>query len=147
MRANLTTRPASGRSTGLRLAVAATLVAAAAACAGENLFTGNASVEQGPQVTITSPAANASVSVGDSVNVQADIVGSRGISQVKFSGFFTGGTTAFTEQTVTLPNPPDTTLARFIRQAGATTGNVNIIVEATDILGDKGADTVAVVIN
>jgi hypothetical protein len=147
MRVNLTTRPASGRSTGLRLAAAMLVAAVASACAGENLFTGLVTSEQGPTVTITSPAANASVSAGDSLNVQADIVGSRGISQVKFSGFFTGGTTAFTEQIVTLPNPPDTTLARFLRQAAATTGNVNIIVEATDILGDKGSDTVAVVIN
>jgi hypothetical protein len=34
-----------------------------------------------------------------------------------------------------------------MRQSGTTTGSVNIIVEATDILGDKGSDTVAITIN
>jgi hypothetical protein len=31
-------------------------------------------------------------------------------------------------------------------QAGTTTGNVRIIVEATDALGDTGADTINVII-
>ena len=118
------------------------------ACAGENLFTGVASASQGPEVTITAPAANAAVAAGDSVQVSADIVAQQGISQVRFSGTFTsGGATALTELIVTLPNPPDTTVSRFMRRAGATTGNVTVIVEATDVLGDKGADTVAVVLN
>jgi hypothetical protein len=148
MTANQSPRPASaGRSSGPRLAAALIAALAVGACAGENLFTGSATVEQGPEVTITAPAANASLGVGDSIQVSADITGSRGLSQVKFSGTFSGGSTAFTEQIVTIPNPPDTSIARFLRQAGATTGNVNIIVEATDVLGDKGADTVAVVIN
>ncbi len=66
---------------------------------------------------------------------------------MKFSGALTSGGTAFVEQAVTLPNPPDTTLARFVRRSGVTAGNARIIVEATDALGDKGADTVAVVLN
>jgi hypothetical protein len=148
MRANLTARPSGrGRSSSLRLAAATLVAVAAPACAGENLFTGSATVEQGPEVTITAPADNATVAAGDSVQVSADITGPRGISQVKFSGLFTAGSTAFTEQIVTLTNPPDTTLARFMRQSGTTTGSVNIIVEATDILGDKGSDTVAITIN
>jgi hypothetical protein len=45
-----------------------------------------------------------------------------------------------------LPSPQDTTLTRVLRQAGTTTGNVRVIVEATDALGDTGADTVTVII-
>jgi hypothetical protein len=118
------------------------------ACAGENLFQGLATSDQGPRVEITAPSAGAAVAAGDSVQVSADITGQRGISQVKFSATFTsGGGAALVEQTVTLANPPDTTLARFMRRSGATTGSASIIVEATDALGDKGADTVAVVLN
>lgn len=149
MTANQTVRPdRPGRSAGPHLAAVLLAAVALPACAGENLFTGSATVEQGPEVTITAPSANAGVAAGDSVQVLADVTGQRGISQVKFSGTFaSGGATALVEQLVTLPNPPDTTISRFMRRSGGTTGNVNIIVEATDVLGDKGADTVVVVLN
>jgi hypothetical protein len=149
MRANQTARPARpGRSTGPRLAAALLAVVALPACAGENLFQGLATSDQGPRVEITAPTEGAAVPAGDSVQVSADITGNRGISQVKFTGTFTsGGGAALIEQTVTLANPPDTSLSRFMRRSGATTGGVSIIVEATDALGDKGADTVAVTLN
>jgi hypothetical protein len=117
------------------------------ACAGENLFTGIASGDQGPQVEITAPVAGASVATNDSVQVTANVIGTRGISQVKFSGALDAGGAAFADQIVTLANPSDTTMSRFMRRTGATNGNAKIIVEATDALGDKGADTVAIVLN
>ncbi|MBM4182777.1 MAG: hypothetical protein FJ207_00975 [Gemmatimonadetes bacterium] len=148
MRANPTARPFyKGRSTDLRRAAALVAALALPGCAGENLFTGSATVDQGPQVEITAPATNTGVAAGDSVQVTANITGPRGLSQVTFTGAFTAGGTAFTAQTVTLANPPDTTVSRFMKRSGATTGNATIIVEATDALGDKGADTVAVVLN
>ena len=149
MTANQSARPVrAGRSSGPRLAAAFLAVLAVGACAGENLFTGVSISDQKPQVQITAPAASAAVAAGDSVQVTADITGTRGISQVKFTGVLdAGGAAAFPEQIVSLPNPPDTTISRFMRRSGATSGAAKIIVEATDILGDKGADTVAIVLN
>jgi hypothetical protein len=119
------------------------------ACTGDNLFTGlGASVGLlGPEVNITAPAANFAMAVGDSVQVTANVSSPDGVSSVKFKGLFSGGAAAFTEITFTLPNPQDSTVSRFMRQAGTTTGNVRIIVEATDVGGDTGADTVTVVIS
>jgi len=148
MTVNQSTRPArAGRSSGPRLAAAFLAALAVGACAGENLFNIIVTADQGPQVDISAPSPGAAVASGDSVQVTADIVGSRGLSQVKFSGALDAGGAAFIEQIITLPNPSDTSLSRFMRRAGTTAGNAKIIVEATDVLGDKGADTVAVVLN
>ena len=68
-----------------------------------------------------------------------------GVTSVTFSGLFSGGSAAFNQVVVgSLPAPQDTTISRYLRQSGTTTGNVRIIVEATDALGDRGADTVTV---
>jgi hypothetical protein len=63
-----------------------------------------------------------------------------------FSGNFNDGGTAFTAQTVTLPNPTDTTVTRSLEQPGTTAGAAKIIVQATDLLGATGADTLAITI-
>ena len=77
----------------------------------------------------------------------ANVQSQDGVTAVRFSGLFSGGAAAFTQVEVTsLPSPQDTTLTRVLRQAGTTTGNVRVIVEATDALGDSGADTVTVII-
>jgi hypothetical protein len=148
MTANQSARPGrAGRSSGPRLAAAFVAALAVGSCAGENLFTGVAIGDQGPLVEITAPTPGASVAAGDSIEVTANLTGTRGLTQVKFSGALDAGGGAFVEQIVTLPNPPDTTVSRFMRRSGATNGNAKIVVEATDALGDKGADTVAVVLN
>jgi hypothetical protein len=152
MRAHQTSRPSRrGRSIGLRLAVGLVAVGLLPACTGDNLFTGlGAAVGLlGPEVEITAPQNNLTLAVGDSVDVTANVSSPDGITSVKFSGLYAGGQAAFTEIVVgNLPAPPDTTITRLMRQVtGSTAGNVRLIVEATDALGDKGADTINVIIS
>jgi hypothetical protein len=150
MTANQTPRPSrGGRSLGLRLAAALLTAGALPACTGDNLFTGVGVFAGllGPEVEITAPIANFTLGVGDSLTVTANVQSQDGVTAVRFSGLFSGGSAAFTQVEVTnLPSPQDTTLTRVLRQAGTTTGNVRVIVEATDALGDSGADTVTVII-
>lgn len=138
-------RPEERRRLVSRLAAAVALAGGLAACSGENTFTGLArSTPQGPRVDITAPQAGITIPVGDSVQVTATIESTSGISQVAFSGVLDAGGAAFTPVNVTLPNPADTTLSRFLRRATSTAGGARIIVEATDILGRRGSDTVQV---
>ncbi|MEQ1856326.1 MAG: hypothetical protein ABL963_07645 [Longimicrobiales bacterium] len=138
----------SGRPSGPRLAVALLAAVALPACAGENLFTGLVTSDQGPQVEINTPTAGAAVAANDSVLVTASITATRGISAVQFSGVLDAGGGAFINYVFTSAGTvSDTTLTTYMRRSGVTTGGAKIIVEATDALGDKGADTVAVVLN
>ena len=150
MSANPTSRPSpSGRSLRVRLAVALLVAGSLPACTGDNLFTGLGAVAGllGPEVEITVPQANFTLGTGDSLTVTANVASPDGVSTVTFSGLFSGGSAAFTQVVVSnLPNPADTTITRRLAQAGTTTGTVRIIVEATDALGDRGADTVSVII-
>jgi uncharacterized protein YfaS (alpha-2-macroglobulin family) len=130
------------------VAVAATFILAAiAACTGENLFTGPAlgGTLLGPTVEITAPAAGATVAPGDSVQVTVNVASANGVSQVTFSGVFGTGTAAFISQVVSLSSQ-DTTLSRFLKQTGTTTGSAMIIVKASDLLAASAADTVTVTI-
>jgi hypothetical protein len=132
----------------LRVAAAMAVgVAVFAACTGENLFTGPtiAGSLLGASVEITEPAEAAAIAVGDSVRVTAHVASENGISQVTFGGVFATGTTAFIQQVVSLSSP-DTTISRFLKQAGTATGSAKIIVQAQDILGSQAADTVTVTI-
>jgi hypothetical protein len=133
----------------VRLAGALLVAAVLPACTGDNLFTGlGASVGLlGPEVDITVPAANLALAVGDSVQVTANVSSPDGITQVKWTGTFTTGAGAWQDVVVTLPNPQDTTVSRYLRQLGVQTGSARIIVEATEVGGDVGADTVLVSIN
>jgi chitodextrinase len=145
MSSNEPVRPAEGRRRASRFGAAVVGVGVLAACTGDNLFTGlGFAIDLGPQVTITAPQANITIAVGDSVQVTATISSTQGVSQVNFAGLLDGGGAAFTPVSVTLPNPPDTTISRFLRRATATAGSARIIVEATDILGGTGADTISV---
>jgi hypothetical protein len=150
MSANPTSRPSpSGRSFRLRLATALLVAGSLPACTGDNLFTGLGAMAGllGPEVEITAPQNNLGLAVGDSVLVTANVSSPDGVSSVKYSGLFTGGEAAFTEVVVTLPSPQDSTVSRYMKQIGTTTGTVRVIVEATDALGEKGADTVNVIIS
>lgn len=126
------------------LAVAVTAIG----CTGENLFTGPSSggSQFGPTVEVTAPPAGAIIALGDSVQVTADVVSSTGVSQVTFSGTFENGVSAFISQVVVLQSAQDTTISRFLRQAANTNGSVRIIVQARDLVGKIGADTVLVTI-
>ena len=142
-------RPSEGRRIQLRSVSAAVFaMAALAACTGENLFTGPSlgGGALGPTVDITAPAAGATFATGDSVQVTATVTSANGVTQVTLSGSFATGASAFVTQVVSLPNSPDTTLSRFLKRAGTNTGSARIIVQATDLLGGSGADTVAVTI-
>jgi hypothetical protein len=118
------------------------------ACTGDNLFTGVTGVGPlGPDVEITAPQNNYAMTAADSVLVTANVSSPNGVTTVKYSGLFSGGQTALTEIVVTLPNPQDSTVSRYMKPSGTTTGAVRVIVEATDVLGEQSADTVNVVIN
>ena len=149
MTANQTVRPARpGRSTGPRLAAVLMAALALPACSGENLFTGVATGSQGPQVEITTPSAGAAVAPGDSVQVTANVTALRGLRAVQFSGVLDAGGSAFIQVGFfTAANIADTTLTTYLKRQVGATGGAKIIVEAEDALGDKGADTVAVVLN
>ena len=122
------------------VAAAVLALAAVAACTGENLFTGPSlgGGLSGVTVAITAPAEGATFATGDSVQVTARVASVNGVTQVTLSGAFATGTSAFVTQVVSVPNSPDTTLSRFLRRAGTTTGSAKIIVQATDLLGGSG---------
>ena len=124
-------------------------LAMVAACTGENLFTGPSlgGTLLGPSVEIDAPAANAAVGAADSVQVTTTVASQNGVTQVTFSGVFPSGTAAYISQVVSLPNPQDTTISRFLLRSGTATGGASIIVQATDLLGATAADTVAITIN
>jgi len=123
-------------------------MAVAIGCTGENLFTGPSTggSQLGPTVEVTAPGAGAIIALGDSVQVTADVTSSTGVSQVTFSGTFSNGVAAFISELVVLQSAQDTTVSRFLRQASGTNGSVRIVVQARDVVGRIGADTVLVTI-
>ncbi|MDH3423642.1 MAG: hypothetical protein OEN00_11665, partial [Gemmatimonadota bacterium] len=143
-------RPVEGRRIRLRVAAAAVAgLAVMAACTGDNLFTGPSlgGTLLGPSVEIEAPAANAVVGATDSVQVRTTVASENGVTQVTLSGVFPTGTAAYISQVVSLPNPQDTTISRFLKRSGTATGSARIIVQATDLLGGTAADTVTITIN
>jgi hypothetical protein len=150
MSANQTSRPARwGRSIGLRLQAVLLVAGALPACTGDNLFTGLTSLGGllGPEVEITAPQNNFSMAVGATVTVTADMTSTQGLTEARFFGVYTGGQPAFTLTSfLALGGVPDTTLSVIMTHQGTTSGNVRMIVEATDALGEKGADTVNIII-
>lgn len=142
-------REAMRRSRRARVLGAAVATAVAAACAGENLFTGPVTGGQNlrPTVEITVPQAGASVGVGDSITVTATIESGQDLSTATFSGTYSGGVAAFTSRTATfLGSVQDTTITYRLGSASANTGAVAIVVQAEDLTGQTGADTVSVTI-
>lgn len=141
-------RPSVGRGPRPSRLAAFAVVAAAIGCTGENLFTGPSTggSQLGPTVEVTAPAAGTIIALGDSVQVTANVVSSTGVSQVTFSGTFTNGVTAFISEVAVLQSAQDTTISRFLRQAAGTNGSARIVVQARDVVGKIGADTVLVTI-
>jgi hypothetical protein len=128
---------------------AALAVAVVAACTGENLFTGpsQGGTLLGPAVEITAPAEDAMLTLGDSVQVSAEISSANGVSEVIFSGAYQTGTAAYAQLVVALGGATDTTISRFLQPVGTVTGAAKIAVEASDVTGRDGADTISVTIN
>jgi hypothetical protein len=140
-------RGRGGRRAASRFAAVVTTAGILAACTGDNTFTGiGFAGPQKPQVNITAPQANITIAVGDSVQVTATIQAPEGASSVSFTSLLDGGGNAFTPISVTLPNPKDTTVSRYMKRVTNTAGSARIIVRATDVLGGAGADTVAVLL-
>lgn len=141
-----------GRRVRPRAVLLVTAAGLLAACAGENLFTPRPVTggQVGVEVEITAPQDNFALPVGDSVQITVNLTGSEGIDVVVFSGISAAsaqqpGFTRFVEETVDLPSPADTTISNYLRAtADVTVEDVDLIVEATDLLGDVSADTVTI---
>lgn len=134
------------------MAAASLAAALLAACEGENLFTSQPLTggQVGMQVDITAPAASFAVPIGDSVQITVNLTSGAGVDAVIFSGLSSASSTTpgqarFTQETIDLPAPPDTTISNFLRATvGQPAEDVDLIVQATDLLGDVAADTVTI---
>ncbi len=160
------------RFANLRVLVTAAAMAGilvVSACDGENLFTpigqspgGSVSEPDStpPTVEITQPQPNAQNAkpLGDSILVTVDVADGDGLSRVVFGGVAKRGDPSlgtdrvverFESKTVVFPaGVTDTTgLRRYLRAVPDTTRETAFIfVEAYDTLGNRGVDTVQVVL-
>ena len=141
-----------GRRAGVRSALTAfAALGLAVACTGDNLFTGPAlgtGSGEGPSVQISTPANGSSLPVGDSVLVTASAQSDLGMVEIVFGGEYTpAGTQAFAPKIRSLAGTFDTTVAVFLLPVGTTPGDVLIVVQAEDVTGGTGADTVTITLN
>jgi hypothetical protein len=137
----------SGRRMHARLAGALLAGVVVAACAGENAFTFAVQASLlGPQVEIIAPVPPVTVAPGDSVEVTANLTSGEGMTEVSWTGTLdAGGSAPFLPIVVPLAGVLDTTMSRFVKRAdGSPAGQAKIIVTATDVTGDTGADTISV---
>ncbi|MEM7417457.1 MAG: hypothetical protein AAF389_18340 [Gemmatimonadota bacterium] len=136
-----------------RLQRGAALVAGAlflAACAGENLFSVTAAVGgTGPSVDITTPTANFSLAVGDSILIQATITATAGGSTVDYNGWYVDdGSAAYTGESDNLNSLPSVNVSNYLLPVtGQVAGDAYIVVTVTDNVGATGVDSVKVTIN
>lgn len=118
-------------------------------CAGENLFSLAASVaEAAVEVSITTPGEGATIAPGDSISIAANLIAATGLSSVTFRGNYTpGGELAYTTETGTLAGETSLNVTNFLLAVGGqTAGSVYIVVEASDLIGGMGKDSVKVTI-
>lgn len=141
-------RSGDGRRVAARVGAGVLTAVLVAACAGENLFPAFIVTAPedllGPQVDITAPSGPVTVPPGGTVSVTAALSSGEGLTQVAFTGTLEAGGAAFTPVTLALASPRDTTVTQVLTRSTATTGTARIIVTATDVTGDQGADTVSV---
>lgn len=120
------------------------------ACSGENLFSLAAGVgELGPTVQITTPSEGFTISLGDSIQVSAEVTAPDGAASAAYRGAYANsGTAAYTAETETLGDLTFVRLDnRLLAADGQVAGSVYIVVEVTDVLGAIGKDSVKVTIN
>jgi hypothetical protein len=138
-----------------------------AACDGENLFSGPRGQTIGgstsddvkpPTVEINTPRGDSlsAKPIGDSVFVSVHVTDNVGVRSVKFFGIARRGNadlgtdtvvTRFQTKEVTLPDPRDTTLTRYILPTpDSIKETAQIVVEAQDSLGNLSTDTVALIL-
>jgi hypothetical protein len=137
------------------LAALAAALVLMAGCEGENIFVEGIEDDRAPRVNILEPLDGENVAPQDSVLVRAHIVDGGGVREVVIQGLAVRGdpdlgteTTVhrLVERTITFAEPPrDTIVVRYLRTTEeARTDNVLLIVRATDVTGNVGADTVAI---
>ena len=121
-----------------------------AACGGENLFSLAATgSEGGATVDITTPAANFTLAVGDSIQIIADAASPDGLATAEYRGSYTeDGVDAFVGKTEALGGTLAVTLTNLLGPApGQVAGSVYIGVEVADQGGSTAKDSVKVTIN
>jgi hypothetical protein len=117
------------------------------ACRGENLFSLAASVAQpGPQVNMTQPGPGYTIAPGDSIRILAEVNAQAGLSGVAYRGSYVADDSdAYTPETQSFAGVPFARLDNRLRAvAGQVAGDVYIVVEATDLTGAVGKDSVKV---
>jgi hypothetical protein len=133
---------------------------AAAACTGDNAFSGGTVVNTSTDVTvdIEEPSAESSTqSLGDSLLVTARVRAGRGITEVVYEGFAVRGDPdlgteelipRFTTKTANLQGvASDTLLSRFLMPTSdETREQVFVVVAAKDVDGAVAADTAKILI-
>lgn len=117
------------------------------ACRGENLFSVAASVAQpGPKVTMTQPGPGYTIAPGDSLRVLAEVTAPAGLSQVAYRGTYTADDSdAYTPETQSFAGEAFSRVDNWLQAAGTpVAGDVYIVVEATDLTGAMGKDSVKI---
>jgi hypothetical protein len=141
----------SNNWSGRRVAALGLLAGALAlsACSGENLFSLTAgSSATGPTVGIVAPGEGFTIAVGDSVQVLADVTAPDAATGVVYrSQYADTGEAAYVPETEVLGSVPAANLNNHLQAApGQVAGQVYIVVEVTDALGQTGIDSVKVTI-
>jgi hypothetical protein len=136
-----------------RLHAAGVLLAVVAlgACRGENLFslTGSVSGTE-PSVEITAPTGGSTAAVGDSVLVTANVEAQEGIVTIDFRATYVDslGGAAYNAETASGGNAVSVNVSnRLTAVAGQRAGEAYIVVQATDVAGQQGVDSVKVTIS
>ena len=133
-----------------RAAMAACVIVGAAllrACRGENLFSLAASVAQpGPTVTMTQPGPGFTIARGDSLRVQAEVTAASGLTVVAYRASYAAtGSDAYGPETQTYAGAPFARVDNWLRPQGTqVVGDVYVVVQATDLGGAVGTDSVKV---
>lgn len=119
---------------------------AAAACAGENLFTLPGTATQGgPDVEITAPTEGFTLALGDSILITAEVNAPVGGGAILYRGTYPDGAAAFAQELGDMNGVQAATLTNYLQAApGQVTGSPYVVVEVTGLDGQVGVDSVKV---
>jgi hypothetical protein len=137
---------------GRRLAAGLLLLAVLplGACRGENLFslTGTVAGTE-PRVLITAPGAGGTIATGDSILILAEITAQEGLTTIDYRGEYAdsiGGDAYVSERESGGGSTFVRVNNRLVAVVDQVPGEVYIVVEATDLAGAQGKDSVKVTI-
>lgn len=119
------------------------------ACSGENLFSLTAGASaSGPVVDLLAPGAAFSLAVGDSIQILADVTAPNGATVVVYrSNYAATDVTAYVAETESLGSVPAASLNNYLKPLPSqVAGQVYVVVEVTDALGQTGIDSVKVTV-